>query len=319
MVAILCYHLLMKTKEKLLMDVVLANRLIAMQFPQWQNLPTRRLVNEGWDNRSFRLGEDLLIRMPSAADYAKQVEKEQFWLPRLAAFLPLPIPIPVAIGQPGEGYPWQWSIYRWLEGESAASASVSHWRDFAVSLAGFLLALQSIDATGGPAAGAHNFYRGGSLVHYDSAMRQLIIKLKDRIDTDIATEVWEAALDTHWRGQPVWVHGDVSAGNLLVQEGRLSAVIDFGQLAVGDPACDLMIAWTLFNGESRAAFGDTLSLDNGTWLRAKAWTLWKALTTAAGLNNPDNFEAHRCWLIIDEILMHKTRGQVLNSSSVMGS
>ncbi len=292
----------MNSNEKLIIDISLVNRLIAMQFPQWQNLPVRAVANGGWDNRTFRLGEDMLVRIPSAADYAAQVEKEQHWLPRLAPFLPLPIPTPLAMGEPGEGYPWCWSIYQWLEGEPAAFAQVNDWRDFAMSLARFLVAFQSIDATDGPAAGAHSFYRGESLVHYAMGTRQAISQLKERIDVDAVAAIWEAALATHWPGTPAWIHGDISAGNLLVQNGQLSAVIDFGQLAVGDPACDLVIAWTFFSRESRAAFCDILSLDVDTWARAKGWALWKALITAAGFTHPNNFEAQRCWHIINEIL-----------------
>ncbi|MBS0350517.1 MAG: aminoglycoside phosphotransferase family protein [Proteobacteria bacterium] len=292
----------MNSNERCVIDASLVDHLIAVQFPQWQNLPVRVVANGGWDNRTFRLGDNMLVRMPSGANYAVQVAKEQYWLPKLAPFLPLLIPTPLAIGQPGEGYPWRWSVYRWLEGEPAAFAQVNNWRDFAVSLARFLAALQSIDATNGPAAGIHSFYRGGSLTHYDKDTRQAIDQLKDRIDVDVATRTWEAALATQWQDAPVWIHGDISAGNLLVQNGQLSAVIDFGQLAVGDPACDLVIAWTLFSGERRTAFRDILSLDADTWVRAKGWVLWKALITAAGLTNPNNFEAQRCWRIIDEIL-----------------
>lgn len=242
----------MNSKERFIIDAALVNRLIATQFPQWKTLPIRAVAHGGRDNRTFRLGEDMLVRMPSAAEYAVQVEKEHHWLPKLAPFLPLSIPTPLSMGQPGQGYPWRWSVYRWLEGEPAASAQVNDWRDFAMSLAKFLVALQAIDTTDGPAAGEHSFYRGGSLAHYDTGTRQAISQLKDRIDVDAATAIWEAALATHWLA-PVWIHGDISAGNLLVQNGRLSAVIDFGQLAVGDPACDLVIAWTLFSGASRSA------------------------------------------------------------------
>ena len=126
--------------------------------------------------------------------------------------------------------------------------------------------------------------------------------LKDKVDVNTALDLWGAALASSWQCAPVWVHGDISAGNLLVQEGRLTAVIDFGQLSVGDPACDLSIAWTLFEGESREVFLSTLSFDSGTWIRGLAWTLWKALITAANLTNPNNLEAAQCWHIIEEVL-----------------
>lgn len=286
-------------------DTALVRRLVATQFPQWKNLPVRPVAIGGWDNRTFHLGEQMLVRLPSAEEYAENVEKEQQWLPRLAPLLPLPIPMPLAMGKPAEGYPWNWSIYRWLEGETVASAYLSgHLTDLcdvAKSLAQFLSALQRIDSTGGPLP----VWRGGSLSIYDAEMRQAIVVLKDKIDVAVATEIWEAALATSWHRAPVWVHGDISAGNMLVQNGRLSAVIDFGGVVVGDPACDLVIAWTLFEGESRALFHSLLPLDAETWARGRAWTLWKALITVAGPTSPNNFESAQCWRIIDEVLKRK--------------
>ncbi|NNM43256.1 MAG: aminoglycoside phosphotransferase family protein [Chlamydiae bacterium] len=290
-----------------MIDVALVRRLVATQFPKWKDLPIKPVALSGWDNRTFHLGEHMLVRMPSAAEYASQVEKEHKWLPRLAPLLPLPIPTPLAIGQPADGYPWRWSIYRWLEGNSAASSPIEDLCDFATCLAQFLIALERIDSRDGPLPGPHSFYRGGSLLIYDAETRHAIAVLKDKIDAHAATEVWETALTTTWHGLPVWVHGDISAGNLLVQEGRLSAVIDFGQLAIGDPSCDLTIAWTLFGGESREVFQKMLPLDADTWARARAWTLWKALVVAAGLTNPNNTESAKCWRIIDEVLTEHRR------------
>lgn len=293
--------------DRLVIDVSLVRRLVDHLFPQWKGLPIFPVAESSWDNRTFHLGENMLVRMPSAAEYALQVEKEQKWLPKLAPSLPISIPIPLAMGEPGKGYPWKWSIYRWLEGESAASAPIADLSDFAVSLAQFLRALQSIDANGGPAPGLHSFYRGGSLSVYDAETRKAIAALTGQIDVDAATEVWETALATSWSKTPVWVHGDISEGNLLVKEGRLSGVIDFGQLAVGDPACDLAITWTLFEGKSRQAFRDHLSLDEATWARGRGWTLWKALLVAAGFTNPGNAESKKCWRIIDEVLADHKR------------
>ena len=150
--------------------------------------------------------------------------------------------------------------------------------------------------------GRISFYRGGALTTYDTEVRQAIALLKDKIDVSAAIKVWEGALATNWQGSPVWVHGDISAGNLLVQDGHLNAVIDFGQLAVGDPACDLAIAWTLFSGKSREVFRANLPLDGGTWARGAAWALWKALIAAAGFTNPNNFESEQSWRIIGDML-----------------
>jgi aminoglycoside phosphotransferase (APT) family kinase protein len=289
-------------EDDVIINEPLVRRLIANQFPDWADLPVRLVAQSGWDNRSFHLGERMLVRMPSGARYAGQVEKEQRWLPRLAPLLPLAIPAPLAMGEPAEGYPWRWSVYRWLEGETAAPERISDMRRFARELGQFLLALQRIDPVDGPTPGPDNFYRGGPLTAYEAETRQGIIALKDAIDTDAATEVWEEALSASWHGSPVWFHGDVSAGNLLVDRGRLSAVIDFGQLGVGDPACDLSIAWTLFTGESRDAFRSAAEPDPAMWARGRGWTLWKALIVAAGLTETNATEAAKPLRIIDELV-----------------
>jgi aminoglycoside phosphotransferase (APT) family kinase protein len=242
------------------------------------------------------------VRLPSAEGYVAQVEKEHRFLPRLAPLLPLPIPVPLAKGIPGNGYPWPWSVYRWLEGENASLERIADLSEFAISLAEFLLALQRIDATDGPPAGEHNFFRGGSLMTYDAETRETIVKLAGEVDANLATEIWDAALESTWQGAPVWVHGDVATGNLLVKDGRLSAVIDFGCCGVGDPACDLVMAWTVFSGQSRKAFRATLDLDHATWARARGWALWKALITLAEHieDNPEkSAEARR---VIAEVL-----------------
>jgi aminoglycoside phosphotransferase (APT) family kinase protein len=286
----------------LVIDEMLVRGLVDAQFPHWANLPIQPVAAGGWNNKTFHLGNHMLVRLPSAAGYAAQVEKEQRWLPILAPLLPLPIPTPLALGAPANGYPWKWSIYEWIDGEVALPERIIDLVDFATRLARFLVALQSIDTADGPRPGLHNFYRGGTLLTYGAQTRQAIAMLKDKIDVIAATEIWHAALTATWHGKPVWVHGDVSLGNLLVREGKLSAVIDFGILGVGDPACDLAIAWTLFQGDSREAFRATLKLDADTWARGRGWTLWKALILAAGLTNSNAIEAANPWRIIDEVL-----------------
>ncbi len=258
-----------------------AARLVASQFPQWAGLPVRPVALDGWDNTTFRLGDELSVRLPSHDAYVPQVEKEQRWLPVLARQLPLPIPEPVAMGGPGDGFPRPWSVYRWIGGDTACVGRIASLTAFAADLAGFLAALYAIDASGGPPAGRHNFFRGGPLDTYDAQSREAIRLLEPELDADAATAVWEAALIRTWDRSPVWVHGDVAASNLLVAEGALCAVIDFGCAAVGDPACDLVIAWTFFSGESREVFRDGLRLDDATWARGRGWALWKALITLA--------------------------------------
>jgi aminoglycoside phosphotransferase (APT) family kinase protein len=286
----------------------LVRRLVAAQFPQWAQLPIRPVAVDGWDNRTFHLDADMTVRLPSAAGYALQVEKEHRWLPRLAPLLPLPIPAPLAKGAPTDEYPWPWSIYRWIDGETATTERIADLRQFAIDLAAFLNALQRIDAADGPPPGPHNFFRGGPLTVYDGETRQALVALDRKIDTDAARAVWEAALAATWRGAPVWFHGDISWGNLLVAQGRLSAVIDFGTSGVGDPSCDLAIAWTLFEGQSRAAFRAALPLDQATWARGRGWTLWKGLIVLAATIDADPLEAARARRVIDAVLTDHAHG-----------
>ncbi|MES0025426.1 MULTISPECIES: aminoglycoside phosphotransferase family protein [unclassified Mesorhizobium] len=282
-------------------DTDLVRRLVNAQFPQWRHLPVSPVTFGGWDNRTFHLGNDMTLRLPSAAPYALQVEKEHRWLPTLAPLLPLPIPVPLTMGEPGEGYPWHWSVYRWIDGETAKTAEIADRPQFAVDLAKFLIALRRIDPAGGPPAGQHNFFRGGSLSVYDNQTREALQALEGQIDTQAATAVWDAALAATWQGSPVWFHGDVAWGNLLVQNGRLSAVIDFGTSGIGDPSCDLAIAWTFFQGESREAFRAAIDVDEATWARGRGWTLWKALITVAG-HDANQAEAERSRRVIDDVL-----------------
>lgn len=268
--------------ERVKVDEAMVAALVADQFPQWADLPVRRVRPGGWDNRTFRLGEALLVRMPAAAHYIAQVEKEQTWLPRLAAQLPLPIPAPVGVGAPGCGYPFPWSICAWIEGETLAAVQDLDHGLLAEDLADFLRALHAIDPAGGPAAGAHNFHRGGDLAVYEGQTRAAEETLGDQIDGAAALALWDAALATRWDRPPVWIHGDVASGNLLVENGRLAAVIDFGTCGVGDPACDLAFAWTYLDDRGRDLFRQRLGLDDDTWLRGQAWALWKALIVVAG-------------------------------------
>jgi aminoglycoside phosphotransferase (APT) family kinase protein len=263
-------------------DAGLVRRLVAQQFPQWADLPIRPVANEGWDNRTFHLGSEMSVRLPSASAYALAVDKEHRWLPVLAPQLPLPIPVPLAKGAPGAGYPHPWSVYRWLRGEPASQANIADLSEFATALADFLAALQHVDPTDGPVPGLHNWYRGGTLAMYDKEARRALEALAGHVPTDLATEIWQAALRASWDQRPVWFHGDVAQGNLLVKDGTLVAVIDFGTCGVGDPACDMAIAWTLLSGQSRRAFRDRLAVDDATWARGRGWALWKALATCAG-------------------------------------
>lgn len=262
-------------------DPALVQQLIAVQFPNWAHLPVRDVARNGSDNRSFRLGDTMLVRMPTAAHYAGQVAVEQYWLPRLAPHLPLQIPEPLAQGQPTADFPWPWSVYRWLPGEPADADPAIDMIRLACDLAAFLLKLQAQAATDGPPPGVRNFQRGGVLAHYDKETRAAVQSLGHIIDGRAALQVWQSALRARWCGPPVWLHGDVTLDNLLVRDGKLAAVIDFGCCAVGDPACDLAIAWRNFDAAARQTYLARLALDQATVWRGAGWALWKALIVLA--------------------------------------
>ncbi|PSR35865.1 MAG: aminoglycoside phosphotransferase [Sulfobacillus thermosulfidooxidans] len=266
------------------------------------DLPIKPVELSGWDNRTFRLGDNMTVRLPSHQAYEAQVKKEQQWLPRLASRLPVAIPTPLAMGTPCDVYPMHWSIYHWIDGENATTDHISDLNHFAIELAQFLNALQQIDTDGAPPFGAHNFYRGGPLRTYDGETRNAIAQLDGMIDTAEATAVWDSVFQAEWSNSPVWVHGDMYPTNLLVNDGRLSAVIDFGCSAIGDPACDLTIAWTFFFGQSRETFRSHLQLDDETWAGARGWALWKALIT---ITNPSGRLEESRRVIQDVIAEHK--------------
>lgn len=261
------------------MTVEGVRRLIVSQFPEWSNLPIQVVENPGWDHWSFRLGETMVIRLPSAARYANQVIKEQRWLKNLAPHLSIEIPRPLVLGIPCALFPWNWSISDWIEGEIAEKGEISSLEEFAESLVVFLQQIQSIDSQGGPEAGPENFYRGARLRHYNSETRTLADRLKNIVDKNQVIALWERAMSSAWKREAVWVHGDLSSRNILVRGGKLRSVIDFGLMAIGDPACDLVMTWTFFRGASRERFRGRLNFDSDTWSRARGWCLWKALLT----------------------------------------
>jgi aminoglycoside phosphotransferase (APT) family kinase protein len=281
--------------------VGLVRRLVAAQFPRWAGLPVVPVATEGWDNRTFHLGAEMSVRLPSASPYSLAVEKEQRWLPVMAPQLPLQIPVPLAKGVPGEGYPYVWSVYRWLDGETANRSNVADLTGFGAALAGFLAALQQVDPTDGPGPGLHNWYRGGTLATYDTLTKDSLETLKDHCRTELAWEIWQTALQSRREGRPVWFHGDIAPGNLLVNDGVLTSVIDFGTCGVGDPACDLAIAWTLLTDESRAVFRRGLSVDDETWARGRGWALWKTLATCAGALQSGGPELADATFVLEQI------------------
>jgi aminoglycoside phosphotransferase (APT) family kinase protein len=259
-------------------DTSLVCRLVDTQFPEWAGLTIDPVPSAGTDNALYRLGADMVVRLPRRERDGRALEKEREWLPRLGPFLPLAVPVPLAVGMPADGYPFVWSVYRWLNGADATVASVADASQLALDLAQFVHALQHVDPVGGPSPGEHNVFRGAPLGLRDADTRAAIDSLRAAIDVDAATAAWESALRApEWSDRPVWIHGDLDSRNLLVEEGRLSAVIDWGCLGVGDPACDASVAWKLFSAETRETFRNAVSVDGSTWARARGWALSQAL------------------------------------------
>ena len=284
-------------------DAALVGRLLAAQFPQWADLPIEPVPSAGTDNALYRLGDDMAVRMPRIHWAIGQVDKEQRWLPRLAPLLPLAIPVPLAKGAPGEGYPWDWTICRWLEGESVAVARIDELRRAAVDLARFLQALQRIDPTDGPPPGQHNSFRGVPLITRDERVRDAIAALDGMLDAGAVTAAWDAALQApEWDRPPVWIHGDLQPGNLLAQQGRLCAVIDFGCLGVGDPACELIVAWNLLTADTRDRLRKELSVDDATWERGRGWALSVALIALPYYLHTNPVIVEASWRMLNEVV-----------------
>jgi len=275
----------------------LVTKLIQEQFPQWADLPIKPVERSGHDNRTFRLGNTMLIRLPSRDEYAPAVIKEQKWLPQLAQHLSIPIPLPLAMGKPNKEYPFNWSIYQWIEGENSDTLDEKDLNQFAYDVAQFLHELHKIDITGAPIATD----RGTTPFHYDDETKNCLEQLKSLIDTQTALSIWQTGLNSQWNQNPVWIHSDLAVGNILVKDHKLAAVIDFSGIAVGDPACDVVIAWTFFKGESREIFKQAMNLDDNTWARARGWALWKALITLIAIENKQSIKAAEQLRIIDAI------------------
>ncbi|AZK97690.1 MULTISPECIES: aminoglycoside phosphotransferase family protein [Streptomyces] len=259
----------------------LARRLVDDQFPRWSGLPLAPVEPGGSDHVIFRLGGELSVRLPRHEEAVGQAAKEYTWLPRLAPHLPLAVPVPVAVGEPGFGYPWPWAVSRWLDGDTATPDGIGESAAAAETLAGFLTALQRFAPAGPEGAEALRdpALTAEPLAALDGATRAAIAATGGVFDAAAMTAVWDAALAAPARqSPPVWFHGDFHTGNLLTRGGRPSAVIDFGSLGLGDPARDLMMAFTLLSPRTRPVFRAALGADEAMWTRGRGWAL------ATGLN-----------------------------------
>ncbi|KPL90373.1 aminoglycoside phosphotransferase family protein [Herpetosiphon geysericola] len=280
-------------------DQVLVQALITSQFPEWDDLPLHKVESAGTDNALYRLGETMVVRLPRIAWTIDQIASDFRWLLWLQPQLPLQIPQPLAQGQPSAAYPWQWGVYGWLAGENAVTATPKNPH---VSLSQFLHALQRIDSQHGPVP-ASPTARGVPLIQRDAATRAALAEAQNLVDAELVLAVWEHAIHIEpWQHAPVWIHGDLHAGNLLVVDAQISAVIDFGALAIGDPACDLLPAWNLFDRQMRLAFRTAMNIDQATWLRGRGWALSVALIALPYYQHSNPFLANMARYSIQQVL-----------------
>jgi len=253
-------------------DASLVKRLLAAQFPMYADLPVSAVRTTATVNAIYRLGDHLYARLPRVEEWAQDLDKEWHWLPKLAPYLSLLVPEPVGKGRPTRSYPFSWAIYGWIDGRPYSDELVEDERQAARDLAGFVAELRRIDPIGAP--------RGGRkpLRELDALTRKAIESSRDVIDGDAATDAWERALRAPaWKGTPVWIHADLLRPNVVVRDGHIRAVIDFGGVGIGDPAADVIAAWAVFGRAGRKTFRYALKVDDGTWTRARGLALHQAV------------------------------------------
>jgi aminoglycoside phosphotransferase (APT) family kinase protein len=288
-------------RDEMQTDTALVRRLLEEQFPQWAELPIESVPSSGTDNALYRLGAELVVRLPRIDWAVGGIDKELRWLPLLAPRLPVSIPVPAARGEPADGYPWTWSICSWIEGENPELGRAADERALALDLAALVRAVQAVDLPDGPPA-----RRGRPLREaQDGPARAALAELRSLglIDVDAAAAAWEEALSAPpWTGPPVWVHGDLLAGNVLLRDGRLAGVIDWSGVGVGDPACDLMVAWNLLSRDGRDVFRAAVGADGATWSRGRGWALSVALVQLPYYRDTNPGLAANALHVIDEVL-----------------
>ena len=258
-------------------DAGLVRRLVARHRPEWAHLPVHHVPSTGTDIALYRLGDDLVVRLPLRPSSTRRIDRIARWLPVLAPHLPLAVPAPAATVEPSDHFPWAWSIMSWVDGVDAATLRPDP-RHAVDDLAGFIAALHAVDGTGGPVPSAADLGRGVPLATRDHETRRWIERARGMVDVRAVTAVWEDALwAPAWDGPPVWLHGDLASGNLLVRDDRISAVIDWATVGLGDPAFDLLVAWEMFDAAGRDAFRAAVGVDDATWARGRGWALSTAV------------------------------------------
>ncbi|HKI74134.1 MAG TPA: aminoglycoside phosphotransferase family protein [Pseudomonadales bacterium] len=293
--------------DQLHSDEDLVRGLLEAQFPQWSSLPITAVPTSGTESAIYRLGNEMVVRMPYLPSRDDQLEKLFHWLPAIGPRLPLPIPEPIGRGLPTEEFPAAWSIIRWLPGEEVTLEGLADPVDAARTLANFVRVLTSIDPTGGPAPGTHNFWRGVPLSHRDQITRQSLNASGKLIDVNQVARTWERLLCTpEWTGAPCWLHGDLAPDNMLATNGQLTAVIDWGGLGIGDPAIECLPAWNLFRGESRQAYREALGFDDATWARGRGLALSTAIVALPYYIDKIPVRAAHAREIINEVLQEDT-------------
>jgi aminoglycoside phosphotransferase (APT) family kinase protein len=282
-------------------DADLVGRLVRSQFRQWADLPIERLASGGTVNAVYRLGDEYTVRLPLTEGGVRDVEWEGRWLSRLAPALPVTIPTVVATGDPAEGYPWKWSVHRWIDGENPVEGRLAEPALLAQDLAEFVTAIRKVGIDGGPKA-----YRGIPLGTVDEGTRAAIEELRrtdEPFDADAAMAAWREALAAPpWSGEPCWLHSDLMPSNLLVVRDRLTAVLDFATAGIGDPACDLIPAWNLLPAPARDVFRDAVDVDDATWLRGRGWALSMAVIQLPYYRNTNPIISANARHVIREVL-----------------
>lgn len=294
--------------KQTIINEIIAQQLITEQFPEFKNFEIKSIKTQGHDNRTFRLGNDLLIRLPNAQRYASSIEKEQIWLPQFAPHIATMIPKPINLGQPTSYYPFSWSIYQWIEGESANNLMQDNLDlpIIAEQLAQFLTELAAINTKNGSHPGPENFYRGGRLRIYYKQTQAALQKLSSSIDVAAYEQLWHQAVQNGWLCDPVWIHGSMNPSNIIIEDKQLKSVIDFSRIAVGEPSCDLVMAWTFFDETSKQIFKENLNYKENIWENGRAWALWKSLITLADIQDLQAPVAKTQFKILENILNDHT-------------